>query len=64
MRAVREYLLNLWTRLTDASPDFIKCTFPLVRPLAHSYQKATKQLFQSFAVMSVCWGANDFGKGQ
>jgi len=44
--------------------DYIKCTFPLVS-FAFFCQISLKVsiCLQSFTVMSICWGATDFGKG-
>ncbi|KAG6332985.1 hypothetical protein ID866_6101 [Astraeus odoratus] len=42
--------------------DYIKCTFPLVG-IHISYSFPTLMPAQSATVMSICWGATDFGKG-
>ncbi|KAJ3517988.1 hypothetical protein NLJ89_g174 [Agrocybe chaxingu] len=43
--------------------DFSKDTFPLVRTIPFTIPSNAQRKMQSFALMSICWGATDFGQG-
>ena len=42
--------------------DYVKCTFPLVCFFVHA-PGPRAHYAQSFTLMSVCWGALDYGEG-
>lgn len=44
--------------------DYSKDTFPLVSVVYCAQKTLLIKIAQSFALMSICWGATDFGKGK
>jgi hypothetical protein len=44
--------------------DYSKDTFPLVSVVYSAQKTLLIKIAQSFALMSICWGATDFGKGK
>ena len=48
----------------NARLDYSKDTFPLVSVVYSTQKTLLIKIPQSFALMSICWGATDFGKGK